>query len=82
MVYILSNFENSEGTRQKVQQVQGGDKSNIRVSRPFKGYWIYYENTILIYLANAGCLADPKNPEMILVDPENPKFHMILWPGP
>ena len=36
MVYILSNFENSE------------DKSYVRVSMSVKGWWIYCEIAILI----------------------------------
>ena len=49
------------------------------VSRSVKGCYIYYENTILIFLANARYLADPKNPEISLVDPE---FYMIFFSGP
>ena len=37
--------------------------------------------TILICLVNAGCLADSENPEMSLVQPEGPKFHIILCRG-
>ena len=29
-----------------------------------------------------GCLADPENPEIILVDPKNPDFRKMLSPGP
>ena len=59
------------------KQVQGGNKSNVWVSRQVKRYQIYYENTILICLANAGCLAESENPEMSLVDPESSEFHVI-----
>ena len=58
------------------KEPQGGDKSNIRVSRSVKG------NMMLIFLENAGCLADHENPEMSLVDSERPEFHMVLGPGP
>ena len=68
MVYILPNFENSEN------QVQGGNKSNVKVSRSVKGCKYLLLNTILICLVNAGCLAEPENPETSLVDPESPKF--------
>ena len=58
------------------KQLQGGNKSNVWVSRPVKRYQIYYENTILI-CANVGCLAESENPEMSLVDPESSEFHVI-----
>ena len=58
------------------------NNSNVRVSRSVKGCYIYYGHTILTCLANAGCLADPKNPEMSLVDPESPELSMIFYPGP
>ena len=57
------------------KQVQRGDSSNVRASSSVKGCYIYYENTILICFANAGCLAHPENPEMSLKfyqDPKNP----------
>ena len=65
------------------KQVQRGGKSNVRVSRLFKKRCqIYYQNMTLIYLANAGCLVDPENAEISLLDPKKPEFHMILCPGP
>ena len=32
--------------------------------------------------ALTGCLVDPQNSEIILIDPEKPEFYMILCPGP
>ena len=64
------------------KQVQGLDKSSLRVSKSVQGCYIYCENMILICLTNGGFLANPGSLEIGLVNPESPEFHMILWPGP
>ena len=62
------------------KQVQEGVKSNVRVSRSVKGCYIYYKNAILISLTVAGCIADPENPEMSIMDPGSSEFRMMLFP--
>ena len=74
MVYILSKFWNSENRYKEVT-------TPIKISHRMLD--LLYDNAILIFFfffANAECLADhPEDPEMGLVDPESPKFCMILW---
>ena len=79
MVYILSNFENSENRYKEVTSPMSG--------YPGQSKDAYYQNTILICLANAGCLADPQKSQMrkalnfILLfaqDPKNPKKCLSL----
>ena len=65
MVYILSKFWNSENRYKEVT-------TPIKISHRMLD--LLYDNAILIFLAD-----HPENPEMGLVDPESPKFCMILW---
>ena len=59
------------------KQVQRRDKSNVRVSKSVKVWYIYYENMTLICLANGGFLANPWSLEISLVNRESPEFHTI-----